>query len=211
MSDSRFDAETGKVSAGGVEVIISTKEAVLLGVLMENAGRIRGKDELLNLVWPDRAGWSDSTNLTQLVSKLRRSLRPTGLDKSIMTCGRQGYKFVRLSSAPAVKTSNQKMLIAILLVTVSLGSLSYFLGEMIVGRRVFDVMQKEIAVNGVTVRLHLINSPSLQSGGIQRALEVGLDPSTTDVFAEQRGETIYLSILDKHGGRNRVVEAGRAL
>jgi DNA-binding winged helix-turn-helix (wHTH) protein len=63
MSDARFDAETGKVSAGGVKVTISAKEGVLLGILMESAGQIRGKDDLVNLVWPERAGWNDSSNL----------------------------------------------------------------------------------------------------------------------------------------------------
>jgi DNA-binding winged helix-turn-helix (wHTH) protein len=211
MSDAMFDAETGKVAAMGVEVIISAKEAVLLGLLMESAGQIHGKDELANLVWPERAGWNDSSNLTQLISKLRRSLRPTGLDKSIVTCGRQGYKFARACSTTPVKISRRGARIAILLTMMSSATLSYFLGETICGHRVFDVVEKNITVNGVAVTLHIVNSPSLQSDWIEHTLESRLDPSTTDVFAARRGEVVYMSILDKHGGRTRVVDLGSEL
>jgi DNA-binding winged helix-turn-helix (wHTH) protein len=206
MSDVWFDAETGRVASMGVEVVISAKERVLLGLLREGAGQILGKDDLVNLVWPERVGWNDSTNLTQLISKLRRSLRPTGVDKCIVTCGRKGYKFVQSDSAASNKAPRHGVLIEILLVTVSSAILSCFLSAMILGRRVFDVVEKDIAVKGVTITLHTVNSPSLQPEWIQRALEDDIDSSATDVFAAKRGEVVYLSILDKRGGRTKVID-----
>jgi hypothetical protein len=138
-------------------------------------------------------------------------LRPTGLDKSILTCGRQGYKFVHADGPASAGVSRRGALVMILLVTVSSAMLSYFLSEVIFGHRAREVVKKNITLRGVTVSLHIVNSPSLQAKWIQHTLEEGFDSSTTDVFATKRGEIVYLSILDKHGGKTRVIAMGSEL
>ncbi len=205
MSDIRFDRETGKVNSRGVEVTISTKERILLGIFLESAGHILGKDELVNLVWPERAGWNDSTNLTQLVSKLRRSLRPTGIDQFIITCGRDGYKFVQPSGTTPTPPMRHGLLIA-LLTAFSMGVGSYFLSHMMLPVDGADIGEKAITIKDVTATLHIIDSPSLQPEWIQHALENSIDPSTTDVFAAKRGALVYIATLGKHGEKTSVFE-----
>lgn len=94
MAAIQFDETTGRVHSSGVEVMITEKEKLLMSVFVGAPDRVLTKDELLERVWPERAGSVEAGNLTQLVSKLRRSLRPAGLHASIVTCGRTGYKFV---------------------------------------------------------------------------------------------------------------------
>ncbi|CAB3799740.1 hypothetical protein LMG28138_04699 [Pararobbsia alpina] len=190
----------------GVEVTISAKERILLDILMGSAGQIRSKDELLSLVWPERAGWNDSTNLTQLVSKLRRSLRPTGTDKSIITCGRNGYKFVQPGSTTPVKFRGHGVLLAILLVSLFSAALSYFCSELMFDRHASRMVEKKNSIKGVRVTLHIVDSLSLQPEWILSALEDSIDSSATDIFAARCGEVVYIATLGKHGGKTKVID-----
>ena len=61
----------------------------LLACLVENAGRVMPKEELLDIIWPDVTVTEDS--LTQCIGELRRAL---GLAASaIRTVPRRGYVF----------------------------------------------------------------------------------------------------------------------
>ena len=64
-----------------------------LGVLVENAGRLVTKQELLETVWPDTA--VEENNLNHNVSVLRKALgeKATG-QQYIETVPRVGYRFV---------------------------------------------------------------------------------------------------------------------
>jgi DNA-binding winged helix-turn-helix (wHTH) protein len=209
MSDIRFDRETGKVNSRGVEVTISTKERILLEIFLESPGHILGKDQLVNLVWPERAGWNDSTNLTQLVSKLRRSLRPTGIDQFIITCGRDGYKFVQpngTATVPSARHGWLPRLLPALLAAFSMGAGAYLLSHMMLVTSSTDIGERAITIKDVTATLHIIDSPSLQPEWIQHALEDSFDPSTTHVFAAKRGALVYIATLGKHGEKTSVFE-----
>ena len=206
MSDIRFDRENGKVASMGVEVVISTKERILLGVLLDSPGHLRSKDELLNLVWPERAGWNDSTNLTQLVSKLRRSLRPTGIDKFIITCGRDGYKFVQSGGAAQRQSIQRRELTAILSVALLVCVIFCFIADKTLASDSVDMRERDITVKGVTATLHIIDSPSLEPEWIEHRLESGIDPSTTDVFAAKRGKLVYIATLGDGSGKTSVID-----
>jgi DNA-binding winged helix-turn-helix (wHTH) protein len=206
MSDIKFDRETGKVVSMGVEVVISTKERILFGVLLESPGHVRSKDELIDFVWPERAGWNDSSNLTQLVSKLRRSLRPTGIDKFIITCGREGYKFVQSGDAAPRQSMQRRELAAILSVAVFLGVIFCFIGDKTLASDSVDMRERDITVKGVTVTLHIIDSPSLEPEWIEHRLESSIDPSTTDVFAAKRGKLVYIATLGDGSGKTSVID-----
>jgi TolB-like protein/DNA-binding winged helix-turn-helix (wHTH) protein/Tfp pilus assembly protein PilF len=75
------------------QVQLPPKAFDALVVLVENRGRLLGKDELLRMVWPDT--FVEESNLAQHVSILRKALRDgeSGL-QYIETVPRHGYRFV---------------------------------------------------------------------------------------------------------------------
>jgi len=58
-------------------------------VLIENRGRVLGKDELMQAIWPD--AFVEESNLTHNISQIRRAL---GDGEHIETIPRRGYRFV---------------------------------------------------------------------------------------------------------------------
>lgn len=74
-------------------VPLTPKSFDLLVVLVENSGRLIGKDELLQRVWPD--SFVEEANLSVKMSELRRALgeKPQEIHY-IETVPRRGYRFV---------------------------------------------------------------------------------------------------------------------
>ena len=70
-------------------VPLSPKVFDTLLVLVENSGRILGKDELMQAIWPDT--FVEESNLTQNISQIRRAL---GEGAYIETIPRRGYRFI---------------------------------------------------------------------------------------------------------------------
>jgi len=58
--------------------------------LVENSGRVLGRDEIMSQVWPD--SFVEENNLAQNISALRKLLGPEG--KLIETVPKRGYRFV---------------------------------------------------------------------------------------------------------------------
>ncbi|TGS90161.1 hypothetical protein EN856_39145, partial [Mesorhizobium sp. M8A.F.Ca.ET.213.01.1.1] len=73
---------------GGLDVDLRAKSLSLLTCLLENAGRVIGKDELVNAVWPNVAVSDDS--LTQCMKDIRKALGAEA-DGLIRTVLRRGY------------------------------------------------------------------------------------------------------------------------
>ena len=59
--------------------------------LVENQGRVLGREELMAQVWPD--SFVEENNLAQNISTLRKVLGPDGA-KFIETVPKRGYRFV---------------------------------------------------------------------------------------------------------------------
>src|SRR5262245_10937172 len=70
-------------------VPLSPKVFDTLLVLIENRGRILGKDELMKAIWLDV--FVEESNLTHNISQIRRAL---GDGEHIETIPRRGYRFV---------------------------------------------------------------------------------------------------------------------
>ena len=248
MSAVEFDVESGRVESMGVHVVISEKERALMQILFENPGRILGKDELIAHIWPERAEWIDPANLTQLVSKLRRSLRPTGIDRLIITSGRSGYKyfepeesalrdgagqhddqapraaadqykhltlqgfrpFVRRWSCPGVRrlmvpTAFTLFLLALVCaVLASVGAYALFSLD---SRRPVAMTEHLLRIGDATVRLHLVNSPTLSSEVVARYLIQHAGSGATDVFVAREGDVVFLSYVGASGSRNEMIAA----
>jgi adenylate cyclase len=82
-------------------VAISSRGLNILGVLIERAGEVVSKDEIIAAVWPGTV--VEESNLTVQISALRRALeqgRPNG--RCIQTVPRRGYRFAALVTPAAV-------------------------------------------------------------------------------------------------------------
>jgi pimeloyl-ACP methyl ester carboxylesterase/DNA-binding winged helix-turn-helix (wHTH) protein len=88
----------------GVEVCLQLKAFELLCVLVENAGRLLKKDELLARIWSDAV--VEENNLNKNVSLLRKALGESAVGQSyIETVPRVGYRFVAPVSEIAAQAS----------------------------------------------------------------------------------------------------------
>ncbi|HKS42669.1 MAG TPA: winged helix-turn-helix domain-containing protein [Blastocatellia bacterium] len=89
----RLDIEKRLLLRDGEAIHLSPKAFDTLHVLVENRGRVVGKDELLNQVWPD--SFVEEINLTVYISMLRKTLGDKPNEHQyIVTVPRRGYSFV---------------------------------------------------------------------------------------------------------------------
>ena len=84
-----LDVDERRLLRGSEEIRLRAKLFDTLRVLVENAGRLVRKDELMQAVWPDSV--VEENNLDHCVSHLRKLLRP---GTYIETVPRHGYRFV---------------------------------------------------------------------------------------------------------------------
>ncbi len=75
----------------GAEVPLRAKSYALLSYLVQHAGRLIERDELMTSVWPDVTVTDDS--ITQCVRDVRRALGDDG-GHFIRTVAKRGYVFV---------------------------------------------------------------------------------------------------------------------
>lgn len=97
----RLEAEPMLLRHGTQALSLGPKVVETLLALVERAGEVRSKADLLARVWPE--GFADETNLAQNVYMLRKALREHGLPDAIETVPRRGYRFrapVRSVEAP---------------------------------------------------------------------------------------------------------------
>lgn len=85
-----LDLDAGGLSRGGASIALRPKAFDLLALFAANAGRVLGKDEILDTVWDGVTVTEDS--LTQCVSELRHALGEPGA-AAIRTVPRRGYVF----------------------------------------------------------------------------------------------------------------------
>jgi TolB-like protein len=92
----RFDCFTldlirgALLAAGGTEVALRPKAFALLRQLVENAGRLIDRDEIMAAVWPGVIVTDDS--VTQVVKEIRRALGD-GEQRLLRTVPRRGFLF----------------------------------------------------------------------------------------------------------------------
>ncbi len=89
----RLDATQGILLSGDGEVPLGGKAFRTLHFLVENAGRVVSKRELLDGVWPD--SHVDENNIAQHISLVRKTLaRVDAKTEYVQTLPRRGYRFV---------------------------------------------------------------------------------------------------------------------
>ncbi|HEX4949289.1 MAG TPA: tetratricopeptide repeat protein [Blastocatellia bacterium] len=89
----RLDVDNQILLRDGVRVALMPKTIETLLVLVERAGQVVGKEELMQLVWPDVI--VEENNLNKHISKLRKVFGENGNSACyIETLPRRGYRFV---------------------------------------------------------------------------------------------------------------------
>src|ERR1017187_9244940 len=91
----RLDSEKRVLVRDGTPVLLAPKAAEALLVLVENAGRLVDKDDLMKRVWPD--AFVEEGNLNKNIFLLRKVLGEwDGGCEYIETVAKRGYRFVAL-------------------------------------------------------------------------------------------------------------------
>src|SRR5262245_53998054 len=89
----RLDARARVLFRGGTVVPLAPKAVEILLTLIENAGKLVDKDELMKSVWADT--FVEESNLTQNISLLRKTLGELPGGRSyIETIPKRGYRFI---------------------------------------------------------------------------------------------------------------------
>ena len=96
----RLDPQNRVLRRGGTAVSLTPKAFDVLLLLIQNAGRIVTKDELMKTVWPD--SFVEESNLTQTIFMVRKALDETADRRYILTVQGQGYRFL----VPVTATAN---------------------------------------------------------------------------------------------------------
>ena len=96
----RLDPQNRVLRRGGTAVPLTPKAFDVLLLLIQNAGRIVTKDELMKAVWPD--SFVEESNLTQTIFMVRKALDETADRRYILTVQGQGYRFL----VPVTETAN---------------------------------------------------------------------------------------------------------
>ena len=88
----RLDKQKGQLWRDGQTVSLTTKSLEILACLVENAGSVVSKDQLMETLWPD--SYVEEGNLTQNVFLLRKALGETARDHNyVVTVPGRGYRF----------------------------------------------------------------------------------------------------------------------
>ncbi|HEY6251473.1 MAG TPA: alpha/beta fold hydrolase [Candidatus Angelobacter sp.] len=89
----QLDPAEHRLLRDGVEISLQLKAFEILCLLVENAGRLIKKEELLGQIWPDTV--VEENNLNKNVSLLRKALGESATGQTyIETVPRVGYRFV---------------------------------------------------------------------------------------------------------------------
>src|SRR6202008_5041615 len=89
----RLDTDERLLLLDGEQVSLADKAFEALVMLVENAGHLLGKDDLMGRLWPDT--FVEEANLAKHVSLLRKVLsEATNGQEFIETVPKRGYRFV---------------------------------------------------------------------------------------------------------------------
>jgi len=94
-----LDADRALLVRGSALVPLAPKTVALLTILVERAGELVTRAELLALLWPE--GFVEEGNLSQHVYLIRSALRSGGIERAIETIPRRGYRFIAAVAAVA--------------------------------------------------------------------------------------------------------------
>jgi DNA-binding winged helix-turn-helix (wHTH) protein/TolB-like protein/tetratricopeptide (TPR) repeat protein len=104
FADCKLDLSRGRLFRAGEEIHLRPKSFEVLCYLAQHAGRVVGKNELIEAVWPETAVTENS--LVQCLLEIRKALKDDG-QRIIRTVSRRGYMMDAAPDAPAVLPESQ--------------------------------------------------------------------------------------------------------
>jgi len=98
-----FDPATGELRKHGLRIKISRRTGQLLAFLLENPGRIRTREEIKQLLWPENTFVEFEHNLNKAVFALRAALCDSATNpRFIETLAGEGYRFIPVSQVTSL-------------------------------------------------------------------------------------------------------------
>ena len=88
----RIDLSSHQVTIQGVDVNIGPTEYRMLELFLRNPNRVFERDQLLDRVW-GRSSYIETRTVDVHVLRLRKVLKPFGLDGTVQTVRSVGYRF----------------------------------------------------------------------------------------------------------------------
>src|SRR3984957_20673438 len=88
----RLDPQNRVLKRGATAVSLTPKAFDVLLLLIQNAGTLVTKDELMQAVWP--GSFMEESNLTQTIFMVRKALDETADRRYILTVQGEGYRFL---------------------------------------------------------------------------------------------------------------------
>jgi TolB-like protein/DNA-binding winged helix-turn-helix (wHTH) protein/Tfp pilus assembly protein PilF len=186
----RLDTEARILLTGGEVISLTPKVVELLIVLVEKAGQVVPKDDLMKAVWPDT--FVEEGNLTSNISILRKQLGvlPQG-GEYIETIPKRGYRFVATVAAappaeiprdsPPVESSGITVAVGIRTRSVQIGAVA-----VVVGLLILLVLHRVIARGSL---LHFGSSPRIEALAVLPLANLSGDPAQ-DYFADGMTEAL---------------------
>jgi DNA-binding winged helix-turn-helix (wHTH) protein/Tfp pilus assembly protein PilF len=123
-----LDSKRRLLLRDGQPVALGPKVVETLTALVESAGELVTKDELMDRLWPNQ--FVQEANLVQNVHRLRRVLALGGLERAIETMPCRGYRFIATVGKPPMKPASPRVrnrflwALAVVLVTLLFGRLA---------------------------------------------------------------------------------------
>ena len=88
----RLDPQSRVLTRGGTTVSLTPKAFDVLLLLIQKAGKVVTKDELMKAVWPN--SFVEESNLTQTIFMVRKALDEASDRRYILNVQGQGYRFL---------------------------------------------------------------------------------------------------------------------
>src|SRR5271170_3733713 len=173
----RLDAQSRMLFREGDHVALPPKVTDLLVALVEAAGRVLTREELLRRLWPDRV--VEEGSLTSHISLLRKALgeRPKVQD-FIATVPKRGYRFVasvkQLASGAHDSGVERTMLVVLPFENLSDGERYDYFSEGLTEEMITELARLSPARLGVIARTSAMQFKSTTKGIAQIGAELGV-------------------------------------
>ena len=95
IGDLFIDTDSGRVSKGGKDIVLSALEFRILQIFVENRGRILSREALLEDIWDIAGNFVNDNTLSVYIKRLREKIEDDPQNpKIIMTVRGLGYRMV---------------------------------------------------------------------------------------------------------------------
>jgi DNA-binding winged helix-turn-helix (wHTH) protein len=173
----RLDAQSGMLFREGDHVALPPKVAELLVALVQSAGRVLTREELLQRLWPDTV--VEEGSLSSHISLLRKALGENSKAQDfIETLPKRGYRFVasvkRLASEPHDSGVDRAMLVVLPFENLTAGERHDYFSEGLTEEMITELARLSPERLGVIARTSSMQFRSTTKNIAQIGSELGV-------------------------------------